>query len=368
MSDRIRKLLAHGEDDMIEYGNPKTMRPTREDIEHPAHYADGREYEPIDVIRDWGLGFNLGNATKYISRAGRKGDAVADLRKAVFYLEHEIASLVREAATAAVPQEAETVPAATDTAPQVGTPVWREEGEERYAYIGEPVKGKHVLFAGRYGWSRWPDGVGDNLLDKGNAGSLAANLDAASASWNTEHPGLPPVIVPERFRLGEDVPKVEAPEDTTDAPAHDPLRRIDELRWTPAEQVIAAAVDVVEAAGADPRLTRAVELLGKARDAVADFVDGVGPEDTSDDGWGPWNVWTGGECPVATGVGYGVELRSGSVMDEMDGDPRVLRWAHRGDGGDIVRVRTRLPKPAEPEPETTDDWMRPCPARTEPTP
>lgn len=45
-------------------------------VNHPSHYAEGREYEPIDVILDWDLGFNLGNTVKYISRAGRKDDII----------------------------------------------------------------------------------------------------------------------------------------------------------------------------------------------------------------------------------------------------------------------------------------------------
>ena len=32
----------------------------------------------------------LGNAIKYISRAGKKGDYVTDLKKAIWYLEREI--------------------------------------------------------------------------------------------------------------------------------------------------------------------------------------------------------------------------------------------------------------------------------------
>lgn len=59
---------------------------------HRNYYANGRNYEPIDVIRDWDLNFNLGNAVKYISRFGRKGtrgDAVEDLNKAIDYLIHE---------------------------------------------------------------------------------------------------------------------------------------------------------------------------------------------------------------------------------------------------------------------------------------
>lgn len=62
-------------------------------IDHPPHYVDGRKHEPIDVIEDWGLGFCLGNAVKYISRAGRKGDACEDLRKARWYLDREIARM-----------------------------------------------------------------------------------------------------------------------------------------------------------------------------------------------------------------------------------------------------------------------------------
>ena len=59
-------------------------------VSHPSHYTEGRKYEPRKVIADWGLNFNLGNAVKYISRAGRKGDKIEDLRKAIQYIEFEI--------------------------------------------------------------------------------------------------------------------------------------------------------------------------------------------------------------------------------------------------------------------------------------
>lgn len=59
-------------------------------VNHPNHYAAGRKYEPIDVIEDWELGFSLGNVVKYISRAGRKNDALEDLKKAQFYLNYAI--------------------------------------------------------------------------------------------------------------------------------------------------------------------------------------------------------------------------------------------------------------------------------------
>ena len=51
------------------------------------------KYEAIDVIEDWNLNFNLGNAVKYISRAGHKDDIVQDLKKAMWYIEREIQRL-----------------------------------------------------------------------------------------------------------------------------------------------------------------------------------------------------------------------------------------------------------------------------------
>lgn len=62
-------------------------------VSHPSHYTEGRKYEPRKVIADWGLNFNLGNAVKYISRAGRKGDKIEDLRKAIQYIEFELEEL-----------------------------------------------------------------------------------------------------------------------------------------------------------------------------------------------------------------------------------------------------------------------------------
>lgn len=64
-------------------------------MNHPAHYQ-AAGLEVIDVIEAFDLGFRLGNAAKYILRAGRKGDAIEDLKKARWYLEREIQK--REAA------------------------------------------------------------------------------------------------------------------------------------------------------------------------------------------------------------------------------------------------------------------------------
>lgn len=57
----------------------------------PAHYRAGG-VEAIDVIEAFGLGFNLGNAVKYVLRHRSKGSALEDLRKARWYLDREIAT------------------------------------------------------------------------------------------------------------------------------------------------------------------------------------------------------------------------------------------------------------------------------------
>ena len=66
-------------------------------VDHPDHYGGDSTYETIKVIDAWGLDFCLGNAVKYISRAGRKDPTktVEDLKKAIWYIEHEI-DLVEE--------------------------------------------------------------------------------------------------------------------------------------------------------------------------------------------------------------------------------------------------------------------------------
>ena len=60
-------------------------------VQHPAHYTTGK-IECIDYIEDKELGFHLGNAVKYITRAGRKDPAktIEDLEKAVWYIQRKI--------------------------------------------------------------------------------------------------------------------------------------------------------------------------------------------------------------------------------------------------------------------------------------
>ena len=65
-----------------------------EAVDHPAHYGGAdNPYESIKVIEAWDLGFCLGKAVKYISRAGKKDPkkTFEDLKKARWYLDREIA-------------------------------------------------------------------------------------------------------------------------------------------------------------------------------------------------------------------------------------------------------------------------------------
>ena len=62
-------------------------------VNNPPHYTSHPSgVECIDVVEH--MSFNLGNAVKYIWRAGLKGDdQLLDLRKARFYLDREITPL-----------------------------------------------------------------------------------------------------------------------------------------------------------------------------------------------------------------------------------------------------------------------------------
>lgn len=66
-----------------------------DNVNHPPHYNNspaacecGRRIECIDVTRHYP--FNIGNAIKYLWRAELKGNALEDLKKAVWYIQDEI--------------------------------------------------------------------------------------------------------------------------------------------------------------------------------------------------------------------------------------------------------------------------------------
>lgn len=79
-------------------------------VNHPTHYNQGK-FEVIEVIEDQKLGFHLGNAIKYVCRAGKKFSGVSligstetieqakkektieDLEKAIWYIRRHIETL-----------------------------------------------------------------------------------------------------------------------------------------------------------------------------------------------------------------------------------------------------------------------------------
>lgn len=80
---------------MATYHNPKPKKP----MEHKDYYG-GKEntYEAIKVIEAWQADFCLGNALKYIARAGKKDKTttISDLQKAIWYIDRKIEQLKKE--------------------------------------------------------------------------------------------------------------------------------------------------------------------------------------------------------------------------------------------------------------------------------
>lgn len=76
---------------------PNEIIPEKDAVHAPSHYTDGLPCEAIDIINavidnlyvaeeDPRAIFCVGNALKYILRAGKKGYVMEDLRKAENYL------------------------------------------------------------------------------------------------------------------------------------------------------------------------------------------------------------------------------------------------------------------------------------------
>jgi hypothetical protein len=82
--------------DYIILADEKTMTDTKTE---PKHYTDF-PITPIDAIEVWGVGFSIGNAIKYMARAGKKDGETTldDLRKARWYLNREIERLEKTSA------------------------------------------------------------------------------------------------------------------------------------------------------------------------------------------------------------------------------------------------------------------------------
>lgn len=70
------------------------MSESTESVNHPKHYtSDPSGVECIEIVRH--RNFNVGNAIKYLWRAGLKDESktIEDLKKAKFYIDDEIKRL-----------------------------------------------------------------------------------------------------------------------------------------------------------------------------------------------------------------------------------------------------------------------------------
>lgn len=89
---RIQKITSYGKENNLTKGVEEFKYAQANDpVNKPSHYTDGK-IEVIDFIEDKKLGFHLGNAIKYIARAGKKDPTkkAEDLEKAKWYLQREI--------------------------------------------------------------------------------------------------------------------------------------------------------------------------------------------------------------------------------------------------------------------------------------
>ena len=70
-------------------GTTESIVDTSDPVNNPPHYkAHPSGIECIQITEH--MGFNLGNALKYIWRCDEKKDAIEDLRKAAWYIDREI--------------------------------------------------------------------------------------------------------------------------------------------------------------------------------------------------------------------------------------------------------------------------------------
>ena len=92
LPNRVMRVKANTES--VEYYR-ETRGSAAKDTTNPGHYK--QHPSGVECIRiTEHLDFCTGNAIKYLWRAGLKGDAVADLEKAKWYIERRIALLKKE--------------------------------------------------------------------------------------------------------------------------------------------------------------------------------------------------------------------------------------------------------------------------------
>jgi hypothetical protein len=135
-----------------------------DNVNHPKHYTSHPSGVECIAVTEH-MNFNLGNAVKYVWRAGEKGDVLEDLRKARWYIEREIQRVEKE-------QEKRTVHVPLSTTPTtdlfkpietngycaVCTGVWTDDKARDIAHQkaamnasgGTVVDPGHTPYGGRY--------------------------------------------------------------------------------------------------------------------------------------------------------------------------------------------------------------------------
>ena len=73
------------------------MKSVKEIVNHPKHYNEHPSGIECITIVEW-FNFNIGNALKYLWRAGLKNNLVDDLKKALWYVQREIERITNEKA------------------------------------------------------------------------------------------------------------------------------------------------------------------------------------------------------------------------------------------------------------------------------
>lgn len=104
-------------------------------VNHPAHYGGDTEYEVIKVLEAWdlklALGFCWGNNIKYQARAGQKGSALEDRKKAAWYASRAVEIEEKIAAQ----EQSPVVEAALPLADKY--PVFQPPGKVVEDYLGQ---------------------------------------------------------------------------------------------------------------------------------------------------------------------------------------------------------------------------------------
>ena len=78
----------------MQHSDDTVTKQIHDPVNHPKHYTTHPSgVECIQITEH--MGFNLGNAMKYIWRADEKMNAIEDLRKAVWYVQREIAKRIK---------------------------------------------------------------------------------------------------------------------------------------------------------------------------------------------------------------------------------------------------------------------------------